>query len=336
MTLSGTQTTVLRILTEARGVSVSGQRISEALGLSRVSVAAAVNALRAAGYSIRSTPRVGHLLEGRSGRLLPFEVRDGLATRWAGQHVVHYDELDSTQAHAAGLDAREAPHGTLVIAEKQSSGRGRLGKSFWSPEGGLWCTLVLRSLLQADAVPLLGLAAGVAASIAIAETSGIQPLLKWPNDLLIDGAKVAGILIDVSAEEQVVNRALIGLGVNVNARREEFPEELTSTITSLREHAGVVLDRRPLLQRYLAEIEGLVSALEAGDTTSVVSAWESRPNMLGSVAQVERWGAPGIEGVAESLGADGSLLVRSAGGELIAVRSGSVHLLPDRMRAPGR
>lgn len=308
---------------DANGEPVSGQRMGEALDLSRTSIARAVANLRRIGYSIASSPHHGHRLVSRPDALLPFEVLDGLTTIWAGRDVRHYPEVPSTQTVARSLLQQDAIHGTLVTAGSQTKGRGRLGRQFVSPPGGIWCTLVLRRPLPLDRAPLTGLAAGVAVAKAIASEASLQPFLKWPNDVFVNGRKVAGVLLEVSGQEQGLDYALLGVGINANVSPGDFPAELQSIATSLVEEQGAPVDRRALLRRYLAELETLVDSLYAGDRSAVVEAWRHTPNMLGRRVRADEW-RESVEGVAMDIEDSGALVVRLDGGTLATVVAGDV------------
>lgn len=199
--MNQTQLSILRVLADSPNAAVSGERISESIGISRAAVAKAVESLRRAGYDIESSPARGHRLRARPDLLLPFEVLDGLATRSLGRNVEHHLRLETTQATARALAEGGAPDGTVVIAEEQTGGRGRLERAYFCPPGGIWCTLVLRGPLELANAPLVALATGIAMARAVAEVAAVTPVLKWPNDLLLDGRKICGILTELVPEE---------------------------------------------------------------------------------------------------------------------------------------
>jgi BirA family biotin operon repressor/biotin-[acetyl-CoA-carboxylase] ligase len=249
--MTPTQIVVLQRLAAARGVPVSGQELSRELGVSRAAISKAVDVLRGLGYRIDSSPRRGHRLAGRPDILLPFEIGDGLATEALGREVHHLTVTESTQDVARQLAYAGAPHGTIVIAEEQAAGRGRLGRAYWCPRGGIWCTLILRGPLPAAHAPLAGLAAGVAIAGAIAEETGLEPLLKWPNDVLLRGRKVAGVLTEMAAEEQSVQHLLVGAGLNANIPAACFPAYIAATATSLESECGGPVSRRIFIFFYV-------------------------------------------------------------------------------------
>jgi BirA family transcriptional regulator, biotin operon repressor / biotin---[acetyl-CoA-carboxylase] ligase len=325
--LSETQSRILERLA-ASAEPVSGEELSRALGITRSAVAKAVAGLRAQGYTIESRPHVGHRLVARPDRLLPSEVTHGLATRRLG-HVVHaFEEIGSTQDVTRELARAGEPDGTLVVAERQTAGRGRLGRSYISPPGAIWSTLLLRGPLAPRVAPFVSLAAGVAVARAIDAVTGLRTTLKWPNDVQVNGRKVAGILIEAMTEEQAIHELLLGTGINVNFAPSEFPAEVREIATTLAAECGRPVDRRALLQRYLVELEPLWDALLAGDGAPALSAWRGHSNILGQRVRAELWGTP-VEGLATGLDEDGALLVQPDGGEVVRVTVGDVQALPE-------
>jgi BirA family biotin operon repressor/biotin-[acetyl-CoA-carboxylase] ligase len=239
-----------------------------------------------------------------------------------GKPLHRYDLVESTQAIARGLAEHGAPEGTTVQAATQTAGRGRLGRHFFSPPGGLYLSVILRPPLAPAQAQLIGLAAGLAVAEAVKQVAGAQPMLKWPNDLLIGGRKVAGLLVELASEAQRVRFAILGIGVNVNIPRESFPEELRASATSLAvEVAGhVPLDRlRDAALRRLEERYRQLCALGPGP---VVDGWRAWPNMLGQRVRT----AAGDEGTAEDLDLDGALVLRLDSAERRRLLAGEVHL----------
>ena len=327
--MNATQLTVLRMLADQPGVDVSGERMSTALGISRSAVAKAIGTLREMGYDIDSSPARGHRLLGRPDLLLPFEVLDGLRARSFGRVVEHHLRIASTQTRARALAELGEPDGTLVVAEEQTVGRGRVDRAYFCPPGGIWFTLIVRGPLGLAHAPLVSLATGVAMGRAVTETSGLPAVLKWPNDLLVDGLKVCGILTELVAEEQTMRYMLVGVGLNANIAGEAFSDELRAIATSLSAEAGRPIDRRVLLQRFLTELEAFVDQLRANDFAAIVEAWRAHPNFLGEPVRVSRAeGAPFLEGRALRLNDDGSLALRTLAGDVVDVTAGDVMMAP--------
>ena len=327
-TMTGTQRAVLATL-GGSGEFVSGEEIGAGIGVSRAAVAKAVAELRGMGYGIESSTRRGHRLVSRSALLLPSEVEDGLATSELGRFVQHYREVESTQTIARRLAEAGAPHGTLVIAETQNGGRGRLGRAYVCPAGGIWATMVVRRAFAPSLGPLISLAAGVGVAEAIRETApGLDVMVKWPNDVLVSGRKVAGTLTEMVAEDQVVHYLLVGSGINVNFGGEELPAEVRETATTLRDQLGCEANRKRLLQAYLRRFESYCNAVVDGRGGEVLAAWNALPNTVGRRVRAnlrER----SFEGLATGLDDAGELIVARDDGEVEHVTAADVvHLSP--------
>lgn len=318
-----TRAEVFRALIAADGEYVSGEQLSVALGVSRAAVSKAVQRLRESGYEIESAPRRGYRLASRPDALIDLEVGEGLATETLGRAVHHFESVGSTQHIARDLAERGEPHGTIVVAEEQTQGRGRMGRAYSCPPGGIWCTVLLRGPLRASQAPLVGLAAGVSVARAIASETSFAPLLKWPNDVQVAGKKVCGILTELAAEEHAVHYLLVGIGINANFALADLPGELQTIATTLENEAGAPISRARLLQSVLLNLEGLYASLREGDTTSIVDGWRQEPNMLGQRVRVQRWDEQ-LEGIAVDLAEDGALVVQVDGGAEVRVVAGDV------------
>lgn len=324
--MSDTRARILELLS-ATEAPLSGEAMGRELGVSRASIAKAIGGLRDLGYVIKSAPRVGHRLVARPDRLIPLEVTVGLETARLGRVVHAFEDVTSTQDIARGLAAQGVADGTVVVAERQHAGRGRMGREFVCPQGGIWSTVLLRGSVPARVAPLVSLAAGVAVARAVDDVLGVQTCLKWPNDVTIGGRKVAGILTEALAEEQVIHYLLVGAGINANFSPSRFPPSLRRTATTLAAVHGSPVNRRRLLQRYLWELERLWDRLVADDPASVLDAWRAHPNILGQRVRVDRWG-DAIEGVATAVDDNGALLIEGASG-VVTITAGDVRALPE-------
>jgi BirA family biotin operon repressor/biotin-[acetyl-CoA-carboxylase] ligase len=254
------------------------------------------------------------------------------ATRWLARRIDFHASVDSTNLLAEALARGDSPDGTLVIADHQSAGRGRQGRSFFSPAGcGLYFSVLLRPQMPADRLQHHVFAAAV----AVAETAA--PLLseraalaiKWPNDVLVGGRKLAGINLPVLLEGERVIAAILGIGVNVNTRREQFPAELRAIATSLRAEAGAEIDRAAFAERLLETLEHRIDRLRAGDVESVLAAWRAR---LAGIGQRVRIDGPGVpkprEGIARGVDPAGALLLETEAG-IERVLAGDVNLVSE-------
>jgi BirA family biotin operon repressor/biotin-[acetyl-CoA-carboxylase] ligase len=249
-------------------------------------------------------------------------ILDGLRTRFVGRQVVYWPEIGSTNDDARRLAAEGAPEGTLVIADYQSRGRGRLDRSWVAPRGSsLLISIVFRPELAAHQVQRLTMSCGLAVADAIELQTGLSVGLKWPNDVVIGGAKAGGILTEIGLEGAQVEFAAVGIGLNVNLDPPLLPTDLPMPATSLCNELGSEVARLPLLWALLQEIEERYSALSAGQSPHVE--WARRLVTLGKPVTVSGTGSV-LDGMAEGVDADGALLVRLANGRLEKVLAGDV------------
>jgi BirA family biotin operon repressor/biotin-[acetyl-CoA-carboxylase] ligase len=317
------------LLSELRrsATPLSGEAIGRSLGVSRAALWKRIETLRALGYSIEGAAGSGYRLTGSPDVPHPWEVRNGLDTKTKrlGRSVRHFERCVSTQDDLRAAAEAGAPEGALFIAEELEAARGRMGRSFFTPRGGLWFSLLLRPERPPQEVALLSLAVAVALHQAIEHVTALRPLVRWPNDLLIDGKKIAGILVEMASEQDVVRYVIPGIGVNVNVRAGDFPADLRPIATSLSEALGRDVPRVALLQRFLERMELLYDEYLGAGATPVLDAWRGLPTILGQRIVVEErthaW-----EGTAEDIDAEGALLVRD-GGETRRVIAGDVRII---------
>ena len=249
----------------AAGGTVEGAKLARELGVSRNAVWKVMNSLRQAGYEIEAVSNRGYRLLSSPDRLSAAEIRRWLTGPGAGREVEIHDLLDSTNNRAKALAAAGAAHGTVVIADSQSGGKGRLGRSFFSPDhSGVYMTVILRPDCAPDRAGLLTSLAAVAAARAVEKVSGADVKIKWVNDLYLNGKKICGILTEggLGLETGRLEYAAVGIGINVN--RMEFPPELRETATSVGNETGVPPDRNRLIAEILNELDALYGDLETG------------------------------------------------------------------------
>jgi BirA family biotin operon repressor/biotin-[acetyl-CoA-carboxylase] ligase len=303
-------------------VPLSGEALASQLGLSRAAVWKRINRLKGLGYAISGSPRRGYRLLATPDKLLPEEISQGLTTRLFRGPFHHFETLPSTNDLAKELGAKNAPEGTLVVAEAQSAGRGRLGREWISPLGaGLYASLLLRPPLPPTEMPQITLTVAVAAARAIRRATGMTPGIKWPNDLLLGGQKVGGILTEMETESDQIRYLVVGLGLNVN--NGEFPEELRAMATSLALKAGRHFSRLELLRCWLEEFESLYERFLAREFAGILEAWKHFTVTLGRKVTI-RQGPLIISGQALEVAPDGSLLIQTDGGEMVRVTSGEI------------
>ncbi len=313
---------IIRQLKETGGY-VSGQQLSEKLGVSRTAVWKAIGRLRNEGYQIEAVRNRGYRLLEASDLLTETECREALTGRWLGNSVYCFGVTDSTNLQAKLLAEKGAPEGTLVIAEKQTAGRGRRGRSWISPPGGgLWFSLVLRPHIRPSVTPMLTLVAAMAVAAGIEDSTGISAYIKWPNDIVVSGKKVVGILTELSAEAQETHYVVVGIGINVNIAG--FPEEIRTTATSLYLESGVFYKR-------CAIVAAIMKRMEQYYTTymETLSLEGLRDEYIGRLVSMNREVIilkPEREqrGICEGIDRNGCLLVRREDGSVERVISGEV------------
>ncbi len=286
---------------------VSGQLLSSQLGISRVAVWKQVRALRSLGYVIRASRR-GYLLESSPDLLLPLEFPG-----WEPK-VHHLMVADSTMHTARTLARRGAREGTLVIAEQQSAGRGRLDRSWLSPAGGIYLTIVTRPAITPVQAPRINLMAAVAVADAIERLFGLRARVKWPNDVLVGGRKVCGILAEMEAECDAVRFVNVGIGLNANSRIADVQDGAVSLLELL----GSPVDRTGLVR---AIVEGVLSRLRCLADSSIIEEWKARTVTIGREVCVVS-GGMSLTGIAVGINSWGALLVRGMDGRMHEVVAG--------------
>lgn len=318
---------LLTLFEQSDGDFVSGEELSQQLGISRTAVWKHIERLRAKGYRFEAVSRKGYRLTGKPDRLDLAALQLKLKTKRFGRQLSYADSVGSTQAAALALIAQGAQEGALAVAEEQTSGRGRMGRQWHSPKGkGLWFSLVLKPRIPIHFAPQLTLLVAVAVCRAIRSLLPQVPVgIKWPNDLLIEGRKVCGILLESSAEDERLQHVVAGIGISVNLQPDDYPPELAVKATSLAIAAGQEVDRGDVLAAVLLELEQLYELYGTQGFAPVKLAWEALSVTLRRSVRIETPQGP-IEGMAESIDENGALLVRSAGGELVKCYSGDVEM----------
>jgi BirA family transcriptional regulator, biotin operon repressor / biotin---[acetyl-CoA-carboxylase] ligase len=303
------------------GGFVSGERIAGELGISRAAVGKRVAELRKRGFAIAAVPRVGYRLDAAPDALSADVVVPRLTTRWLGRSWRHVDDCASTNDEAASWARSGAVAGSVVVADEQSRGRGRLGRRWHSPPGAnLYFSTVLRPPLPPHRIAPITLAAGVAVAETIAAFD-LAPALKWPNDVLLGGKKVAGILTEMSGDVDRVHHVVVGIGINVNVAA--FPDELAAIATSLAIACGKTLARADVAAVLCARLEAWHDAFLDGGAAAVAAGWRRFAAFLGSRVHVTS-GRDKLHGVAEDLDDDGALRLRLDDGRVTRVIAGEI------------
>jgi BirA family biotin operon repressor/biotin-[acetyl-CoA-carboxylase] ligase len=313
---------VLEVLEEHDG-PVSGEYISSKLGISRSAVWKHVKELITMGYEISSSHREGYRLKKSSSRLLPYEVHKKLRTTFIGKQMRYYENISSTNWMGRQLAAEQDPetlHGMVIIAEQQTGGVGRLGRSWLSPRGGIWATAVLKPKIPIDRVFMITMAGSIAIARAIRKEYDLGALIKWPNDIYIGDSKVAGLLLELSAEADVIHYAVLGMGVDVNISPVEL-SQVSTHVTSISAELGHDVDRAPLLARILREFEGRYLLLEAGEYEAIVREWKSLSSIMERRVRINTLKSS-FEGEAIDIDEFGALIIRKDNGRIERVIAG--------------
>lgn len=284
-----------------------------------------VQELVSLGYSILEKDST-YLLEARTELLLPNELQSKLRTRFVGRNVFHYDSIPSTLAVAKRMCEEGNPdelNGTLIIAEQQTGGMGRLGRMWASPQGGIWATVILKPKIPVDRLFMITMAGSLAIARAIRREYDIGALIKWPNDIFIGSKKVAGILQKISVEGDEINYVVLGLGIDANIDVNELPDELKIIATSLNDETGEAVDRAKLLARVLKEFELRLLQLEDGEYETIVREWKSLSITLNRRVHVKTLRKT-FKGEAIDIDQHGALVIRKDNGEIERVIAGDL------------
>jgi len=316
-----TKNDVLRTLMEAEG-SISGERLARRLGVSRNSVWKAIGQLRQEGYAIEAATNRGYRLSAVPNRISQPEIERYLTAKIIGARMELHSLLDSTNTRAKALAATGAPHGYLVIAESQSGGKGRMGRSFFSPEhSGVYITYVLRPKMLAERAVMITSLAAVAVARAIEALADVDVKIKWVNDLYINGRKVCGILCEASVDFESGGLEYAVLGIGINVTKMAFPEELKDIATSIENECGKPVSRSRLIAEISNQLEALWGQLETG---GFMAESRARSNVIGRDVLVIR-GDERFEAKALDIDEAGRLVIR-AGDTVSRLGSGEISL----------
>lgn len=314
---------LVTLLAENATIVISGARIAREIGVSRTTVWRWVTRLRELGVKVKGQAATGYFLESVADVLTPDLLRKRLRGSFFGKRVWHFFRTDSTNRVAFDLGHAGEPEGAVVVAEEQTAGRGRAGRAWHSERGtGIYVTLLLRPRLAPVQAPLLTMMAGISAQAAVAAISGLRVDLKWPNDLLIGGKKVGGILTEMHAEPTLVKFVIVGIGLNVN--QEKFPGELGTVATSLRAETGKLQSRLEVLVRLLREFESDYRRFLREGPRGVIAKFEELSSYARGKKVCVGTGSETFSGVTAGLTPEGLLRVARENGETVTVIAGDV------------
>ena len=305
---------VLKFLQTHNTEYLSGQDLSDVLRISRVAIWKHIKKIQELGYVVESKQKLGYKLISNSNLLLPWEITNGLKTKTIGQQAYYFDSLESTQNQALKMADNPTNNGSVIIAEKQTGGKGRSGRKWVSPKGGIWLSLILYPKFDISITTLFPIASALALSKAIEQVFKISPELKWPNDLTIKSKKLAGMLVDVSLESNKIEKLVLGVGINFDVDVKEIEKMLKKTpnfygVASLGEHKKEV-KASYLVQVFFIELEKIYESLNKKDIKKIISEWTERSSTIGKEIEIDTVNGK-IKGKAIKIDDDGALVINS-------------------------
>lgn len=324
MTVQNARSTILELFRVAGDGFVSGARISRTLGVSRTAVWKKIEQLRLLGYAIEAVPSKGYRLQGSPDLLLPAEVSNALGTRHIGRQVIYFAQTDSTNLRAHELGKSGAPEGTVVLADSQTAGKGRLGRRWSSPAGvNLYASVLVRPPVAPRHASQLTFLSAAAVARTVAETASLPVSVKWPNDVLVAGRKIAGLLNELDAETERIHYLVLGIGVNLNMTADQFPEDLRYPATSMLLATGRSVSRIDFTRCLLRHLDDLYELYLTQGFVPVLEAWMSYFDLIGRAVEVD-YHDRRVVGTVAGLDDDGALLLVLGDGSRERVLAGDV------------
>jgi BirA family biotin operon repressor/biotin-[acetyl-CoA-carboxylase] ligase len=320
---------ILKFLQTHNTEYLSGQDLSDVLRISRVAVWKHIKKIKELGYTIESKQKLGYKLISNSNLLLPWEITSNLKTKIIGQQAYYFDTIDSTQNQALKMADDTSHDGSVIVASKQTGGRGRAGRKWISPKGGIWISIILQPKFDISITTLFPIASALALSIAIEKTFSIKPELKWPNDLTIKGKKVAGMLVDVSLESNRIENLVLGVGINFDVNVKQIEKSLKGTpnfygVATLNGQKKKVKPIQ-LVQTFLVELEKIYKSLNAKKTKRIIFEWTSRSSTIGKNVELNTADTK-IKGKAIRIDEDGALVVLENNKEHRIIAGDIIHM----------
>ena len=301
---------ILSFLKAHESEFLSGQDMSDILKISRVAVWKDIKKIRSLGYRIESKQNVGYRLVDSSKLLLPWEVTQNLNTKFLGKRVYYFDSIDTTQNFAIKIASNNNENGTVIISKKQTKGRGRMKRKWKSPSGGIWMSVIIHPKFDVSSATLVPIATSLALCMAIEKMLKIKSKLKWPNDVTLNGKKVAGVLVDTSIISNKIENMILGIGINFKIK----PHELAGTIKKTPNYYGVATlvkkneSALPLVQQFLNELENILQLINSKQIKKIKNEWTKRSSTIGkNVSIITDQG--NVNGKAIKIDNDGALII---------------------------
>jgi len=315
-----TKRKILKTLYEKKDEYVPLERLVNETGKSQKEVENEFNTLEDEGYIINHS-KLGYRLIKTPNLLLPYEIKKDLKTKFIGHDIHYFKEVDSTNDVARYLAVEGAEEGTVVVAEIQNRGKGRRGKTWISPPGGVWMSIILRPDIAPSKAPQLTLVTGVAVAETLKEELKLDVGIKWPNDILIGNKKVCGILTEVNASIDNVNYVIVGIGIDMNVEIPLFPPNLQKDATSLKNELDTEINGAMLVQKFLLKFEDLYNQFKEGKFPEILSEWRLLSKTIGNNVEVRTRGKT-VRGEAVGINKDGILILELEDGSLRKMISG--------------
>jgi len=316
---------ILETLKKNSEIFVSGEELSNKIGVTRAAVWKHIKQMKEEGYEIEAVSRKGYRLTGEPDILDAKSLEIELNCQSLTKKVIHYDNIDSTNTQAKILASRGACEGTVLLAEEQTGGRGRLGRHWIAPKGtGIWMSIILKPDIEPSEAAKITQIAAAAATMAVREITGCEAGIKWPNDIIVKGKKICGILTEMSGELNSISYIVVGIGINVNMGMEDFPYELREKATSLKECSGKIVSRKKLVISVLTHFEKYYfNFLESKNVRSSVDICKKYSVTLGKQVKIMQRGMEML-GEALDITEDGELMIKNDKGEIEKIVSGEV------------
>src|SRR5660397_28687 len=311
---------ILEKLIKNKGKSISGEQLASELSVSRTAIWKHIKVLKDEGYMINSSTNIGYSLNETPDMLTSGEIKAGLRTKVIGKDIKYFKETESTNIIAREI-ASSVDEGTVVIAESQTSGRGRLGRKWISPEGGIWLSIILKPRIEPVYAPRITLLAGVSVAKTM-QGFGLPAKIKWPNDILVNGKKVCGILTEIGAEVDIIDYLVVGIGIDANVDTGTFPEEFRDNSTSLEKEMGHKINRVEFVQKLLEEFETDYTKFQENGFPQILQEWRNMSATIGQWVKITAQ-ARTIYGEAVGVDNEGALIVETAEGHLEKIVAGN-------------
>lgn len=306
---------------------VSGEELSNKLQVSRTAIWKYIKQLKAMGYVIESQTKKGYKLLDSPDSLLAYEIGEGLNTEFIGSNIDFLEQVDSTNLYAKRIAEKGFSDGTVILANEQLKGKGRLGRSWTSPKDkGIWMTIMLKPNINPAQAAKVTLLTACAVNKAIEDNCDIKSKIKWPNDIICNGKKLCGILTEMNAELDEIHYLIVGIGINVNLDIEEFPEELHSTATSIKIEKGIDVSRKELVKSILNNFEVYYKTfLKTGSISQFISEYREKSAVIGRDVNIIS-STVKFKGRVLDISEEGQLLVQLEDGSIKEVISGEVSI----------